>query len=195
MANGPKAGKKREPILRAAFNLLCQEGYNDITTTSIAQAAGIAIGTLYKYYSNKKELFLDMYEFFFFEIASPSLDMMQNLTMPFAVWEFFRNIVDATVQGHNNASKRCHDALMKLVYHDDDFREKDNRCKLMVVDGLIPVLNEHGFIVPYIREKLHFAISILEAYAHEAAYKETDGLEYGQIKETMVEIIGGIIFK
>ena len=185
---------KREVILRAAFELFCQKGPKNTTTTGIARAAGISVGTLYKYYPNKKALFLDMYELYFFDIASPSFDMLKNLDKPFALMEFFEYVVDATVQGHDYASKHIHDIMMALIHYDEEFKRKDNQCKLKLVDELLPFLSRLGFAAPHIREKLHFTLNVLELYAHEVAYKETEGLEYEYIKETMVKFIGNIVF-
>lgn len=47
-------------IIDAAFQLFSQKGYNDIEMKAIAKKAGIAVGTLYNYFPNKKELFIEI---------------------------------------------------------------------------------------------------------------------------------------
>lgn len=185
---------RREVILRKAFGLFIQKGPDNTTTTEIAKAAGVSVGTLYKYYPNKKALFLDMYEIYFFGIAAPSFDMLKTLDKPFALREFFEYVVDATVQGHDYASKHTHDIMMALIHNDEDYKRKDRECMLKLVDTLIPVLNQLGLSVSHAREKLHFILSALELYAHEVAYKETEGLEYEHIKETMIDFISNVVF-
>ena len=44
----------RERILQAATGLFATEGWDDTTTRGIAQAAGIATGTLFNYFPNKR---------------------------------------------------------------------------------------------------------------------------------------------
>jgi AcrR family transcriptional regulator len=44
----------RERILHVAANLFAAEGWHQTTTRGIAQAAGIATGTLFNYFSNKE---------------------------------------------------------------------------------------------------------------------------------------------
>lgn len=44
-------------ILEAAARVLIERGYALATTNRIAQAAGVSIGTLYEYYSNKEDVF------------------------------------------------------------------------------------------------------------------------------------------
>lgn len=47
---------RREEILRAAVKLFAERGYARTTTREIAQEAGIAEGTIYKYFTSKQEL-------------------------------------------------------------------------------------------------------------------------------------------
>ena len=48
-------------IIDAAFKLFSEKGYNDIEMKAIAKKAGIAVGTLYNYFPNKKELFIEIF--------------------------------------------------------------------------------------------------------------------------------------
>ncbi len=48
---------KRELILEAARDLFVQKGYEETTIADIAQAAGVAVGTVYLYFRNKHEVY------------------------------------------------------------------------------------------------------------------------------------------
>jgi AcrR family transcriptional regulator len=50
--------EKRERILQAAISEFSSRGYESANTNTIAQAAGISVGSLYKYFENKEDLFL-----------------------------------------------------------------------------------------------------------------------------------------
>jgi AcrR family transcriptional regulator len=47
---------KRDAILRAARELFAHKGYDETTVPEIAQAAGVAVGTVYLYFRNKYEI-------------------------------------------------------------------------------------------------------------------------------------------
>src|SRR5438445_2606103 len=47
---------KRTAILDAARDLFSRKGYEETTIAEIAQAAGVAVGTVYLYFRNKHEL-------------------------------------------------------------------------------------------------------------------------------------------
>ena len=52
----PRQARKRERILAAATTQFIQHGYRKTGVESVAQAAGVAKGTIYLYYRNKAEL-------------------------------------------------------------------------------------------------------------------------------------------
>ena len=51
-----------ETIFEAASELFGEHGYKNTDMKQIAQKSGIAVGTLYNYYSNKKALFLTVFK-------------------------------------------------------------------------------------------------------------------------------------
>jgi AcrR family transcriptional regulator len=51
---------KRHAILYAARELFANHGYDDTTIAEIAQAAGVAVGTVYLYFANKHDILVDV---------------------------------------------------------------------------------------------------------------------------------------
>ena len=51
---------KRLAILRAARELFANNGYDDTTIAEIARAAGVAVGTVYLYFTNKHDILVDV---------------------------------------------------------------------------------------------------------------------------------------
>lgn len=54
---------KREIIIEAASELLINENYQTMKTANLANLAGVAEGTLYRYFKNKKEIFISVVEY------------------------------------------------------------------------------------------------------------------------------------
>lgn len=52
----------KEKILGAAMRLICEKGYFETTTNEIAKEAGISIGSLYSYFSDKDAILGDLLE-------------------------------------------------------------------------------------------------------------------------------------
>jgi AcrR family transcriptional regulator len=52
------ARKKRQAIIEAASGIFARQGYESTTIAEIASAAGVAVGTVYLYFHNKREIYL-----------------------------------------------------------------------------------------------------------------------------------------
>jgi AcrR family transcriptional regulator len=48
---------KREAIIEAALEIFARQGYEETTIAQIAAAAGVAVGTVYLYFHNKREIY------------------------------------------------------------------------------------------------------------------------------------------
>lgn len=53
---------KRDLIIDAAAEILIHENYQTMKTANLANIAGVAEGTLYRYFKNKKEIFISVLE-------------------------------------------------------------------------------------------------------------------------------------
>jgi AcrR family transcriptional regulator len=56
-----KSTDKRQAILDAALKLFCERCFQETSTASISQSAGVATGTLFLYFENKEELVNELY--------------------------------------------------------------------------------------------------------------------------------------
>ena len=52
---------KRKAILDACLSLFCESCFQETSTASISQKAGVATGTLFLYFENKEELVNELY--------------------------------------------------------------------------------------------------------------------------------------
>ncbi len=52
-----ETGSKRRAIIEAARNIFAQKGYEDTTIAEVAEEAGVAVGTVYLYFHNKREIY------------------------------------------------------------------------------------------------------------------------------------------
>jgi len=52
---------KREAILQATLELVAEHGFHDAPCSLIAERAGVAAGTIYRYFENKDMLILELY--------------------------------------------------------------------------------------------------------------------------------------
>ncbi len=65
-----RAAATVEAISEATIQVLLQEGVSRLTTTRVAERAGVSVGTLYQYYPNKQSLLFAVLADHFEEIAA-----------------------------------------------------------------------------------------------------------------------------
>ncbi len=85
---------RREQILEAASRVFAQKGYHRTTTREIAEAAGVAEGTIYNYFANKEDLLVAMLNHFSAEPPRGD-EIAAAIKMPLrdALRAMFRNTV------------------------------------------------------------------------------------------------------
>lgn len=80
-----KGQETKARVLEAALNLFSQKGYNGATTKEIARQAGIAEGTLFRYFPNKKALLHGILEPLLIETVTELHTAVENLAFPEAI--------------------------------------------------------------------------------------------------------------
>ena len=108
----------KEKILSAAMQLICDKGFFETTTNEIAKAAGISIGSLYSYFSDKDTILAELLErhhqhfMSVFEILSTEMNVQlysENLH------EWLRRLVMKLIDLHLSV-KDFNRALSELYY-------------------------------------------------------------------------------
>src|SRR5947199_6861609 len=61
MTSGEVLAPTRERLLAAAQELIEDGGYGAASVAAIAERAGVAAGTLYRHFSSKEELFVELF--------------------------------------------------------------------------------------------------------------------------------------
>lgn len=80
MKSGEKQIKEQreEQILKAALEVFTLQGYAAATVQKIARVAGVAVGTIYKYFTSKDELFIAVMNKVL--VTVPVLDNIDNIS-------------------------------------------------------------------------------------------------------------------
>ena len=63
----------KEKIINAAWTLFAEKGYFKIRTHDLAQRAGVATGSFYGYFNNKKEVAIELIRSFYKEASEKAL--------------------------------------------------------------------------------------------------------------------------
>ncbi|NCO36911.1 MAG: TetR/AcrR family transcriptional regulator [Armatimonadetes bacterium] len=107
-----EAQRRREEIMRAAMQCFADKGYHHTTVGDIAQAAGIAHGTLYLYFEGKKAL---LFEFLEQAVTESVLELLDNADVG-TPGEVVGRFISTRLQLHRDNGN-----LLKVIFSESFF--------------------------------------------------------------------------
>lgn len=127
----PAETETRTRILKAALRLFAKNGYDGTTTRELAEAAGVAEGTLFRYFPNKKVILVEVATQGWIEILTDLLTELSEMGSYKAVAQVMRRRM---LHLHKNADmlRVC---FMEAQFH-PDLRD---RIQTEVIDKMTDV--------------------------------------------------------
>ncbi len=183
---------KRRAILDAATELFARQGYENTTIADIAQAAGVAVGTVYLYFRNKHEIY-----------ASVSIDWVESIARvlqdPAILALPIRQVPRAVIEA---SFRICHDnnELMPLFQVDVQSAEEIWQHKIAegsiagAIDAFLQQAIAQGQLVLF---DTQMYAKILFGMVHSVLY-ECYCIEHGEneelYRERTIEVIERLFF-
>jgi AcrR family transcriptional regulator len=168
---GARALEKRQAIVKAARGLVAQAGFRDAQMVDVAQRAGVALATLYRYFPSKAELMIEVVHLVSQRelavtaaAAAGNGQAIERLTS--AVWTFASRAlrgrkmahallaeatepeIEAVRQTYRRKLARIFETIIEQGVHNRDLPEQDIRAASSCIVGS---LNE-GLIGPLARD-------------------------------------------
>ncbi len=88
-----KKNERREAVYTAAFTLLKRDGYEKVSFNAIAAEAGFTKSNLYRYFSSREEIFLNIFSTLFEEWVDDCLKRLRKLEQDSDVERFAKAYV------------------------------------------------------------------------------------------------------
>ena len=90
---------KRNKILNAAESLLAERGFHGLSMKLLAETAGIAAGTIYRYFDNKEELMSELHQYINLEVSQTIFNgWLENQTAQHKYNLLWRNTFDGVLK-------------------------------------------------------------------------------------------------
>ncbi len=111
----PSEAQTRNRILEAARRLFAKQGFDGTTTRDLAQAAGVAEGTLFRHFVNKKAILIEVATQGWVEILTDLLTELSEMGSYKAVAQVMRNRM-WNLQKNSDLMRVC---FMEAQFHPD----------------------------------------------------------------------------
>ncbi len=142
-----RSRRTRERILRAAVACFEERGFDATTTAGIARRAGIAVGTLYGYFADKRELLLEVMAETLEQVADPVVRGLEpSAWRAGSARENVRRLID-TVFRARTVTPGLQRILWERYFKDPQFRSAfeavEDRVRV-VLQALLEALRAEG---------------------------------------------------
>jgi AcrR family transcriptional regulator len=184
--------EKKRRIVEAGFKLFCEKGFYKTNTAEIAKEAGVSTGIVYRYFSDKKAIYMECLPMFFDAFYTAVYIDIKKLVPPFDYETVLNKIIDSLVDAHNY-SKDAHEEILVMMHSDSDIKDFFNKAYKEMNKQLAEVLGIIGLNIDYPYEKMHIVIDMIESYCHEVVFAKENNLDYDMLKKILIKAIISII--
>ena len=186
-----RAVEKKEKILEAGFELICQNGYYNTNTAEIAKKAGVSTGIVYQYFKDKHDILIEAVLKYGDKIFFPMLNIkkidLDNID------KMIRDMINHYIKDHK-VSKIAHEEIMSMVHSDKNIASYYYKRELEMTSNIKKLLLENNFKDNNLDEKIHVVIGMIDNLCHEVTYHKHKEMNYEIMTDIVIENIK-IIFK
>ena len=187
-----RAIAKKEKIIEAGFELICQNGYYNTNTAEIAKKAGVSTGIIYQYFEDKYDIFMNALQKYGDDIFFPMLKT-DNINLKN---ENFEDTIKKMIQRYINnhkVSKIAHEEIMAMVHSDQKVADYYYKRELEMTAYIKELLLKNGNKDNYLTEKVHIIIGLIDNLCHEIIYHKHDKMDYNIMTNITITTISSII--
>ena len=186
-----RAIEKKEKIIKAGFDLICENGYYNTNTAEIAKKASVSTGIVYQYFKDKYDILIEGLEKYGDNIFFPMLN--------FCSFEFDKNDFDSLIKkmidyylSNHKISDIAHEEIMAMVHSDKKVADFYYKSELKITIFIKELLIDNGFIDNNLYEKVHISIGLIDNLCHEIIYHKHNNMNYDFMIELVVDTIKDI---
>ena len=185
-----RAVEKKEKILEAGFELICQNGYYNTNTAEIAKKAGVSTGIVYQYFKDKHDILVEAVLKYGDKIFFPMLNIkkidLDNID------KMIRDMINHYIKDHK-VSKIAHEEIMSMVHSDKDIASYYYKRELEMTSNIKKLLLENNFKDNNLDEKIHVVIGMIDNLCHEVTYHKHKEMNYKIMTDIVIKNIKSIL--
>lgn len=185
--------EKKEKIIKAGFDLICDKGYHNTNTVEIAKAAGVSTGIVYQYFKDKRDIFIAGIKEYSNHIMYPMIDILSgNKIDKDNLESLLKSMIDSFIKSHY-ISKSAHEEMLANSHLDPEIADIFNNSEIEMTNKIVTLLRENGFNTKNLPEKVHMIIGIVENLCHEIVYHKHPSINYDIMTDEVIHLIVNLI--
>jgi len=180
---------KKNRILDAGYYLVCENGYESITTPQIAHKAEVSVGTLYAYFSDKKAVMLEALSMFSKPIIFPIYEILEKTeikdnNIESAIKKFLKTTYD-----FRKMTRRSYENLIGMIHSDEDFLKIYVDMEEEYNKDIVAWFERNGISQENLNEKVFIINKLINSYADISTYTSNADIDVDKLNNSILEII------
>ena len=190
--------EKKEKIIHAGFELICEKGYYNTNTAEIAKVAGVSTGIVYQYFKDKHDILIEGIRLYANSLFYPMLLIAnENIKTNINKENFsfiLRDMINKFIKNHK-ISKTAHEEIIAMTHSDQEVAQIFHNSEMEMANKVTSILLENGFKSENLSEKVHVAIGMIDNLCHEIVYHKHKELDYEKMIDIVIETINNMLAK
>ncbi len=183
-----RAIQKKERILEYGFKLMCEKGLHNTDATQIAKYAGVSTGTVYQYFKDKKDIFLQGLKIYAETLMFPT-DCLKDINFNTNnLHDEFKRIINTSINAHK-ISESAHEEIKSLQHIDKEVSEIFKSLEIKTTEILVESLKANNIKVDNIYERAHLILCWIDNLCHEIIYHKHKNMDYNKMTDIVIDSI------
>ena len=182
----------KDKIIESGFDLICNDGYYKTNTSKIAKKAGVSTGIVYQYFKDKKDILLSGLDKYADDIFFPMLNMSNIKFDKNNFADILKDMITKYI-GNHKLSKTAHEEITAMTHSDKDIAYFFYKREMDMTHKIVSTLDENGFNIANINEKVHIVIGLIDNLCHEIVYHKHKELDYDIMTNVVINEIVNIL--
>jgi AcrR family transcriptional regulator len=180
--------EKKDKIIKAGFDLICEKGYYNTNTAEIAKRAGVSTGIVYGYFQDKRDILICVLEIYINKVFDPILKTFDKLKAPVNYNELIPFVIDLTIKTHKKHAK-MHEVLHSLASTDEAVNSQFIALEDSITVKISERLSALNVKVENSMEKIHFAMDIIQSFSHEYVFDKHEYIDYFVMRDMVTKTV------
>jgi AcrR family transcriptional regulator len=186
--------EKKEKIIEAAYRIFNISGYFGTNTAEIAKEAGLSTGSVYAYFTDKKDILMACLNQFGDRLTEDICREIGGLSAAGDIFVIVEKVLQILGEFHKQ-SELYHNEVMSLRYRDEDVKNYFVNIQRTMMEAVTKAIEEHGYSFGHSREQTYLLFRMIDGIEDELAFNEHPDIDHDILIEECSRLIISMLIK
>ena len=185
--------QKYDAIVRAGYDLFCQQGYYKTNTAEIAKRAGVSVGVVYSYFQDKKDILIQVIDAYLMELEQRFSTVLDEITAGQELESVIERFAESLRASHR-MNQAAHDEFLALALRNEEIRKKFDSFEDKILQELFRELSKRQNIAKvHLMERLRLSYGVIEHLCHDTIWSSATQEEWETAKGLSISMISTLL--